>query len=436
MSFEKSFCSSPWMHMRITSNGTYEPCRWMNKSGNRKIDFNIDFNNGIQTISPLTYFQKSMSGLRQELLNGKSIEMCADCYAMDQHNKPSGRLRQLLKVGVQQEYFEKSLASSTLKDSFDYSSGNHGHTNRTIVDWQIDLGNFCNGACVYCSPHSSSKLATEFLKLGLTDTVPPPSWCDDEKLLKKFINDLVASPNLAYLHFLGGETVITPGFKKILAALVDANIAKDTVIGLTTNLTVWSESVVELLKQFKQVHLGMSIETLTPVNDYVRYPSQINSVVECLDQWVKLGKNNNWLIQLRVTPTCLTVHELTTVYDYAWANALAVESCNFFDDPAFMRISVLPMEYRKTIIEKITSWVNTHQTVNVGKIVNTRDPNISKQQIIADATSYLNFLTNTPDESFRLPDLVKFLKILESNRHNSVLTYLPQYEELFRSAGY
>jgi hypothetical protein len=32
--------------------------------------------------------------------------------------------------------------------------------------------------------------------------------------------------------------------------------------------------------------------------------------------------------------------------------------------------------------------------------------------------------------------LVKFLKILESNRNNSILTYLPQYEELFRSAGY
>ena len=384
----------------------------------------------------MTYFKKSMSGLRKELLEGKSLEMCKNCYVMDQHNKPSGRLRQLLKVGVQQKYFDKSLASSTLKQSFDYSADNQGQTDRTITDWQIDLGNFCNGACVYCSPHSSSKLATEFLQLGLVDSVPPSSWCDDPELLDKFINDLTASPNLSYLHFLGGETVITPGFKKILAALVTAGIANDLVIGFTTNLTVWSDPVIELLTQFKQVHLGMSIETLTSVNDYVRYPSNINSVIECMNRWVKLGKDNNWLIQLRITPTCLTVHELTTVYDYAWENNIAVESCNFLDNPAHMNISVLPVEYRKVIIEKITNWIDAHQTTKGSSIINTRDPNIVREHISQDASSYLNYLMNAPDDSSKLPDLVGFLKILESNRNNSILTYLPQYEELFRSAGY
>ena len=384
----------------------------------------------------MTYFKKSMSGLRKELLEGKSLEMCKDCYVMDQHNKPSGRLRQLLKVGVQQEYFDKSLASSTLKESFDYSAGNQGQTNRTITDWQIDLGNFCNGACVYCNPNSSSKLATEFLQLGLVDNVPPPAWCDDPELLDKFINDLIASPNLSYLHFLGGETLITPGFKKILTALVTAGIAADLVVGFTTNLTVWSDTVVELLKQFKQVHLGMSIETLTVVNDYVRYPSNINSTIECMNRWVKLGNDNNWLIQLRITPTCLTVHELTTVYDYAWENNIAVESCNFLDDPEYMSISVLPTKYRTVAIEKITNWIDTHQTTKVSNIINTRDPNIAREQISQDAASYLNYLMNAPDHSSKLPDLVRFLKTLESNRNNSILTYLPQYEKLFRSAGY
>ena len=255
-------------------------------------------------------------------------------------------------------------------------------------------------------------------------------------MLDKFINDLIASPNLSYLHFLGGETLITPGFKKILTALVTAGIAADLVVGFTTNLTVWSDTVVELLKQFKQVHLGMSIETLTVVNDYVRYPSNINSTIECMNRWVKLGNDNNWLIQLRITPTCLTVHELTTVYDYAWENNIAVESCNFLDDPEYMSISVLPTKYRTVAIEKITNWIDTHQTTKVSNIINTRDPNIAREQISQDAASYLNYLMNAPDHSSKLPDLVRFLKTLESNRNNSILTYLPQYEKLFRSAGY
>jgi sulfatase maturation enzyme AslB (radical SAM superfamily) len=355
---------------------------------------------------------------------------------MEQYGKPSGRQRQLLKVGIQEQYFEKNLAGSPLRSAFDFSHTNQGVTTRTVTDWQIDLGNYCNGACVFCGPESSSSLATEFLALGLTDKKPPPAWCDDPELLDQFITDLKSSLDLQYLHFLGGETVITPGFKKILSALIDSGLAKKITIGFTTNLTVWSESVVELLKQFQQVHLGMSIETLTAVNDYVRYPSQQARTRQLLDQWVALGQQHGWLIQLRITPTCLTVHELSTVYDYAWQHNIAVESCNFIDNPKFFRIGVLPQMQRELAGQNIREWLRKHPVEHGSQIINTRDPNLARQQIVQDAGSYLNYLESATDESHRLPDLVTFIKRLESSRGNCILNYLPQYENLFRSAGY
>ena len=418
--------------MRITNSGTYEPCRWMTKNhGNR-----INFDSNIKSKSPKDYFQTDMADLRQQLLDGQAPDMCQDCYVMEKHNKPSGRQRQLLKVGVQLDYFEKNLAGSTLRPAFDYSNNNQGHTDRLASDWQIDLGNYCNGACVFCGPESSSTLATEFKKLGLSDTIPPSSWCDDPELLNQFVDTLVQSPNLHYLHFLGGETVITPGFKKILSALIDHGLAGQTTIGFTTNLTVWSESVVELLKQFKQVNLGMSIETLTPVNDYVRYPSKFDQTRKILDQWVALGRQQNWLSQLRITPTCLTVHELDTVYEYAWQNKIPVESCNFLHSPAFLRIGVLPLPLRIEAADRLRTWIAAHQVDASEQIINTRNPAVVDQQIVQDAESYLKYLESTEDESNRLSDLVDYLKLLESNRGNSVLNYLPQYEKLFRSAGY
>jgi sulfatase maturation enzyme AslB (radical SAM superfamily) len=355
---------------------------------------------------------------------------------MEQHNKPSGRQRQLLKIGVLETYFEKSLASSPMRPAFDHSWLNQGETDRCPTDWQIDLGNYCNGACVFCNPESSSTLATEFVKLGLAEKTPPPSWCDDPELLDQFVAHLTASSDLQYLHFLGGETVITPGFKKILSALVEADLAKKITIGFTTNLTVWSNTVVELLKQFQQVHLGMSIETLTAVNDYVRYPSQHDRTRQLLDQWVALGQQHQWLIQLRITPTCLTVHELATVYDYAWQHSLAVESCNFLDNPKFFRISVLPQKQREQACQNLREWLHAHPVKHSGQIINTRDPNLAREQIVQDAESYLNYLQSAADESHRLPDLVAFVKRLESSRGNCILNYLPQYEELFRSHGY
>ena len=52
-------------------------------------------------------------------------------------------------------------------------------------------------------------------------------------------------------------------------------------------------------------------------------------------------------MQLRITPTCLSVHELHTVYDYAWQNMIAVESCNFLYRPEYLRIGVLPEAQRQ-----------------------------------------------------------------------------------------
>lgn len=432
MIFSKTFCSSPWFHMRITSSGTYEPCRWMSKDvGNR-----VNFERNITSLSPLNYFQKHMSPVRYDLLQGQTPAMCNDCYGMEQHNKPSGRQRQLLKVGIQNEYFEKSLASSPLRVDFDHSLAHEGDTERTVSDWQIDLGNYCNGACIFCHPESSSTLATEFQKIGFINKMPPRAWCDDPTLLDQFITDLKASKNLQYLHFLGGETVITPAFKKILQALVDSGLATQITIGFTTNLTVWADSVVELLKQFSMVNLGLSIESLTAVNDYVRYPSQQQRTRQLLDQWIELGRQQGWLTQIRTTPTCLTVQDLDTVYEYAWTHKVSVESCNFLNKPEFLRISVLPELQRKQVCKKLKMWIDAHPVTENKQIINTRDPNVVHQQIIQDAQSYLNYLESSADESHRLPDLVGYLRMLEKHRGNSILTYLPQYEELFRSAGY
>jgi hypothetical protein len=418
--------------MRINNSGTYEACRWQNKN----VATRIDLEHNVRNQTPLTYFQTTMSGLRQQLLDGHALDMCCDCYAMEQHNKVSGRLRQLLKVGVQQSMFEKTLAGSPLRTDLDYSDQNQGHTTRTVADWQIDLGNHCNSACVFCSPESSSRLAAEFVKLGMINQVPRASWCEDPELLEKFVKDLQACDHVHYLHFIGGETLITPGFKKILTALIDCGLANQITIGFTTNLTVWQDDIVDLLIQFKNVNLGMSVETMTALNNYVRWPSRIDKVTGLLDRWIRIGNKHNWIIQLRITPTCLTLHELHIVYDYAWQQNISVESCNFIDSPEFMRISVLPKEQRALARQNLSNWIDQHQTANTDIIVNTRDPNRAHDQILQDAQSYLNYLDQASDESNRLPDLVGYLKRLEHNRDNSILTYLPKYETLFRSAGY
>jgi sulfatase maturation enzyme AslB (radical SAM superfamily) len=302
-------------------------------------------------------------------------------------------------------------------------------------DWQIDLGNYCNSACVFCDPHSSSRLAQEYQRIGFIQDLPPANWTDDPALVDRFVNTLTQSSHIQYLHFIGGETLITPAFKIILRVLIQAGLNRTATIGFTTNLTVWNTDVVDLLTQFHSVNLGMSVESFEIVNDYVRWPSKLPVVLENLDRWQELAAQQGWLLQLRTTPTLLTIGSLLSIYDYTWSRKISVESCNFLNKPAAMRPSVLPPKYRSAIVTRMRTWLDQHP-ISGDTVINIRDPNVSQLQNHQDLQSYVNYLENMPDESNRLPDLVLFLKQLESSRSNSILTYLPEYEELFRSAGY
>jgi sulfatase maturation enzyme AslB (radical SAM superfamily) len=370
------------------------------------------------------------------MLDGNTVPGCSDCDLVDKHNKVSGRQRQRLKIGMDPLNFEKSLLSTPWMDEFRHSLEQGGHSDLMPQDWQIDLGNFCNSSCVFCKPSYSSKLAVEFKRLGFINELPPNSWCDDPVLLSRFIKVLEQSPNLAYLHFLGGETLITPAFKTILQALIQAGLHTQVSIGFTTNLTVWKQDIIDLLTQFKEVNLGMSIECVHPLNDYVRYGGQIQDTMRIMRQWIEIAKDNRWLIQLRITPTVLSLWHLDTIYDFAFAENLVVESCNFLSNPEFMKPSVLPRDLRDAVIQKLKKFVQGQESSSNIRIINTRDPNHARSQTCQDALSYINYLENQPDESHRLPELVKYLKSLEQSRGNNILDYLPEYENILRSAGY
>jgi sulfatase maturation enzyme AslB (radical SAM superfamily) len=424
MNFEKTFCPSPWFHMRITNSGHYKFCRWTDKTV-------TDNNQSIRDVSPAVYFQKGMSEIRNNMQSGICQPACSDCYQMEKYNKVSGRQKQLLKVGIDPDNFVKTALSSPWIGQF-------AHTSVDLLpqDWQIDLGNFCNSGCVFCGPEDSSKLAAEFKKLKLINKLPLPNWTDDPESLLKFIDTIKQSTTVKYLHFIGGETLITPAFKKILKELVANNINLNASIGFTTNLHCWDQEVVDLLTNFKEVNLGVSVECFDKLNDYVRWPSKIENVNATLDRWLSIAKNNNWTIQFRTTPTWLTVGKLLTIYDRAIEIGTSVESCNFLEKPEHLRISVLPKQYRQPIVDQMKQWLKNHQSTNVSKIYNTRNPNTLTAQVVQDLASYVDYLENSEYQTEMLPAAIQYLKLLESNRKNSILDYLPEYEQLFRSSGY
>lgn len=424
---EKYFCSAPWIHMRIKQNGNLEYCRHADDSDSR---YNI------RNISLEDYFKEKMSELRSRMLAGLKTSKCHTCYTMEENGKVSGRQKALLKTGIDQQYFRGSFHSSTYFKHFNHSHENNGNTDLMPVDWQIDLGNYCNSACIMCNPMSSSRLAREWYELGLSDQKPRnDNWVDDPLLFEKFVNGLCSIKNLRYLHFIGGETVITPGFIKILERLIKLDLNKEVILGFTTNLTVYDQNTIDMLKEFKDVHVGLSIETMNSINDYIRWPSKIESVKLILDKWIEASKRNGWNVTIRPTPNVLSVSHIYQLYDYVLRNNIGIESCNFMYRPEYLKVSVLPMRLREDAILKIKKVVN----ISAGqskKIFNIRNPNTYKEYVTQDAMSLIKYLENEPYDTSNHPALINFLKIIESKRKNKIIEHIPEYEEFFRSIGY
>lgn len=433
-----TFCSSPWFHIRIGPSGKFLPCRW---------GLHDDTGYNIATTSIAEFMNSDiMQGIRASLLDGDKLRMCSSCHYEDSNNKVSGRQRQLLKSVISITNFDKTFCASPHYEIFEYSATNNGHTNSLPIDLQIDLGNTCNSGCIMCTPTYSSKLSNDYVKLNKLEPTLFKSfskfknWADDPILMDKFVAELITIPNIKYIHFLGGETLYLKSFYDICERLIEAGVAKDINIGTTTNCTVYSEELENIIKNFKHVHLGLSIESLHEVNDYIRYPSTIDSVSSNIQKFLDLRKQTNLHLSLRITPTIFSIYHLDTLFEFMINNSIIAESCDILYEPSWLRIELLPPNLIAIALEKLNAVINKYQLTNSNQvIINRRRDDLIDPVITSILFEYKHFLENyqvPTDVDEERHNLVKFIKAFESLRNNTILDYLPEYEEFLRQYGY
>ena len=434
--FQKTFCSSPWFHLRVLPTGNYNVCRWASSWKLKKNvkDFSLeDF-----------YNSSEMSDLRLQMLNGEASDTCSFCHYEDKFDKLSGRKKQLLKSGITDNDFELKLRASPHYDYFKYSLENSGKSIHNITDIQIDLGNMCNSSCIMCSPRYSSRVEQDYKLLHnqhpdiFKNLEQPSDWTKDTEAVDKFIDELLKLPNLKYVHLLGGETLYMKSFYKICDALVDTGKSKNIILGTTTNGTIFNDKIEKYIKNFRQFHLGVSIESVSPLNDYIRYPSNINDILSNIQQYKSL-QSEGLFICLRITPNIFTIYEFDEIAKYIIENKLSVESCDILKNPSLLRMELLPQDIREEIIIKLKRVIDLYGLEKHKEIINTRNNDFIDQVIANNIIEYYDFMKN-----FKEPEnitterynLVRFLKAFESLRNNRIVDYVPRYTEFLTNYGY
>ena len=440
---KNTFCSSPWFSIRVEPNGNLHYCRWSTQ--------NLVNNYNIKTTGLQSYFNSDeMRDIRRSILQGKAIDSCQRCYKQDDPavNKISGRAKQLCKSAVDLQNFEHSFASSPHYDYWKYSQENAGATISQLADLQIDLGSWCNSECIMCSPKFSTKLHSTFQKLNWLDPANPlyqgsfdraKDWTTHAQTLSRFVSEIGELSELKYIHLLGGETLQIPAFYLLCEEMIRQGISKQVTLGLTTNGTVWRDDLADILKQFHTVHLGISIETATALNDYIRYPSEISQVIDNILKFKYLSiRNPNVQIQLRTTPSLLSIWHYDSLVEFQLKYKLGAESCHILDRPSWLQMSILPKDLRLFAADKLQSIVNNKlQDVEVLNNPNMRNKAFFNSTLKQDITGLISILQqdHLEHDDLRIK-LVQFLHDLEGRRKNSILDYLPEYEEFLRQYGY
>jgi sulfatase maturation enzyme AslB (radical SAM superfamily) len=430
------FCSSPWFHLRVTYDGSFEECRWFK---NPRSDANL------ATTSIMEFYNHDrMRSLRSDLLDGKSVAGCSSCYYEDKFDKVSGRKRQLLKSAIDVDNFALTARSSPHYAEFAHSQTTQGKSRYHIADLQIDLGNICNSACIMCDPKSSSRLEQDYIQLHKFNPAQfarPEhyrSWTRDTETVKRFVQEVANFKDLKYIHFLGGETLYDPAFYNICEQLIESGISQNVIVGTTTNGTIYDARVEGLIKQFKEFHLGISIESVTELNDYIRYPGKIAEIKANLDRFLKLREDSKLYISLRITPNVFTISQLDQLFAYMIENNVIAESCNILYKPECLRIELMPPEIRTAVLDRFETLIEQYQ------LSKTNHVNIRRSDLISDVVAnniieYRDLIKNyvVPNNADQLrTQLVSFVKSFETVRNNSILDYLPEYEQFLRAYGY
>lgn len=433
---KNSFCSSPWFHLHINYDGSYKKCRWgtTNSKNNIKQESILQF-----------YNSDDMKLFRQGLLQGEQNSFCSVCYYEESFGKLNGRIRQLNKSGIDVNNFEYTIRSSPHYENFKHSLENDGSANLAPVDLQIMLGNVCNSACIMCDPESSSRLTADYEKLHKINSTlfkKPTvyqSWSQDQEVLDNFINDLANIKNLRYLHFLGGETFYDDAFYKICDKLIELNLASNIIVGTTTNGTIYNDKICKYISTFKEFHLGISIESVTSLNDYIRYPSNVTEIIQNIQKFLILREEYSQLqISLRITPNIFTIYEIDKLFVFMLENKVIAESCNILYDPKHLRIELLPKNLRLVIKEKLADIID-YYSLETNNLVNIRRNDIIDEVIGKTVIDYYNFICSyeePEDIEESRHNLIKFIKSFETLRNNSIIDYLPEYENFLRSYGF
>ena len=386
--------------MATHTNGDVHLCCVANKP----IGFNLNDDN-IDDI----WNSDEMKKIRRHMLAGKEIDYCKRCYEEERNGYRSHRIEEndVWKVKLGDE-FDK-IVNSTIDGAVDNS----------IMGIDLRLGNLCNLQCVMCRPQDSSRWVVTAKKLTeqLSDSTLKGEWSYKSNInLEQFEwyqrpeiwNELEKHlPSMREIILAGGEPMMIKQHFDFVRRCVETGHSKHIVLRYHTNGTILPDDMIPFWEKFERVEFFLSIDGIGDMNNYIRWPSRWDEIVNNMKKIDKM--NGNIKMSMLCSVQLLNFHSITEYVDWiGHFKSTDLKNTHMYSFqpgivmwPNYLCVKAYPKHIKMALTDHIDKWQN--KRISDGK------------QRIEKIDGVVSFM-NSEDWSELLPMTEEYLDKLDSIR--------------------
>jgi MoaA/NifB/PqqE/SkfB family radical SAM enzyme len=427
------FCNIPWFELNINNDGSFDLCGCQN---DKIIDTPLGKIWNIKEMGIDDYWNSSrMREKRMIKLSDTVDPMCRMCQMKDAAGYTSARQKENLKSVIFQERFDRSYQQSPHKNLFEYSLDNSGNTDSHISSLHLNIGSACNFSCKFCSPESSSRVASDQRRLNwLNSDYKLEAWTDHPIAWQRFVDWFDRNyQHVRIVHLIGGE----PDFIRCFPELIKMFANKDMDwlnLSFTTNGSRNYTYLYPEFSKFRRVEIGVSVETADTSNDYIRQGANTKKLLDNVDHMRESMPGVHWTF--RTVPTALSVLRYETLLEHALARRIPIDA-SYPHRPRWLLSRILPNELKQRTISRLESFAGSID-ISDSKFNNTKNPNNIELTLKKEAEALIEHLKLAgPNDIEQLrKDMAARLSEQDGLYDQSVNDFLPELTDWLRNYGY
>jgi organic radical activating enzyme len=324
----ETWCVLPWQGAVIQPWGDVQACCYIDTVRNSNVS---DYAN-----------TPALLDLKTQLLSGQRPKACAPCWRNEAHGMPSWRQEKNDQIGDRTTLDQKSDVTYWIPDYL-----------------EIYISNKCNSKCRMCKPKWSTAWFADY-----EDPIVKEIFAYDAELETKVVRynhlstdqmdqivDILSKKQTdTTLSLRGGEPFYAEECRYIMEAVLAIGKQDRVHIDISTNGTINDSSFLKLLRRFKSVKLGISIDGSGDLNSYIRgNPTEIGQIYNNVRSYLTLDN----IVNLHISNTV----QIYNAFDNIALKTQTEEHLGFlpkFDDrllfnPRHLKLHILPEQYKQHI---------------------------------------------------------------------------------------